>query len=555
MGEALAAPVAVANNNTESRREAAQRFLAGFMPIAPWAIATLGIVLRLLQYLHDRSLFLDEAFVATSIAQKSALELIKPLLYDQRAPVGFLLPVKAAYVALGGSDLALRLVSLLAGCCAMAIFFAVARCYVRRGAALLAAAFFALSEAQIFYSSDLKPYSLDTLVALVLLWAFAALEDRPLNFARAVGLALLGAAAIWCSFSALFVLGGSAAWFGIRALIAGRRTQIAWLMGTGLAWTVSLAALYWLQLRHFEANPGWKDCWRPDFLPHSFRLFGWLLDRFQYLTSTEVGLAYPGLALLAALLGVRTLAKQNRYRCGLLLAPLVVAVFVAAAHIYPLGGRVALYLAPPSLLLIAAGVDCLFRLRVETARWLAIGMAALLLLQPLGVASRGLRGKILSNPMFWGYRLEEVKPVMKHIREHWQPGDIVYLYSQSDVAFRYYAGRYGFQPQDGVKGIEAGLMNPQWWEVRQDLEKFRGRRRVWFLFTHVWTANGVDEQKLWLYFLDQMGRRLDEIVMPPETCNAAGFLYDLSAPPKSPSGEPEKPSDVNPQAPSSARPS
>ena len=52
---------------------------------------------------------------------------------------------------------------------------------------------------------------------------------------------------------------------------------------------------------------------------------------------------------------------------------------------------------------------------------------------------------------------------------------------------------------------------------------------MWFFFTHVWTANGVDEQKLWLYFLDQMGRRLDQFTVPVDNCDAAVYLYDLSA--------------------------
>ena len=202
MTEVPSADLDTALKTAESRREFAQRLQTAFLRIAPWAVTALGIVLRVRQYLHDRSLFLDEAFVATNIARKSPGELLKPLFYDQRAPAGFLLLVKGACTALGGSDLALRLVPLLAGCGAMAIFFAVARRFVQRGAALLATVFFAFSEAQIFYASDLKQYSLDTFAVLGLLWAFALLEDRPLNLARASGLALLGAAAIWCSFPA-----------------------------------------------------------------------------------------------------------------------------------------------------------------------------------------------------------------------------------------------------------------------------------------------------------------------------------------------------------------
>ena len=199
-------------------------------------------------------------------------------------------------------------------------------------------------------------------------------------------------------------------------------------------------------------------------MPHRLYILPWVFDKLKYLASSGVGLEYPGLALLAALLGVRAIGQQNGYRCGLLLAPLLAAMAVSALRIYPLGSRLALYLAPPTLLLIVAGIDSLFRLRVDTVRWLAVAMVVVLLVQPLNVASRGLKGKTLSNPMFWNYRFEEAKPVMKYIREHWQSGDLVYMYNQSDVAFQHYADQFGFEPQDAVKGMEAGMVDPQWSE-------------------------------------------------------------------------------------------
>jgi hypothetical protein len=40
----------------------------------------------------------------------------------------------------------------------------------------------------------------------------------------------------------------------------------------------------------------------------------------------------------------------------------------------------------------------------------------------------------------------------------------------------------------------------------------RGRNRVWILFSHVrYNGNGVDEETLILEYLDQIGRRLDQL--------------------------------------------
>jgi hypothetical protein len=57
----------------------------------PWLIIGLGIVLRLTQYVFNRSLWYDEANLALNIIDRSVLELFQPLDHDQGAPIGFLL--------------------------------------------------------------------------------------------------------------------------------------------------------------------------------------------------------------------------------------------------------------------------------------------------------------------------------------------------------------------------------------------------------------------------------------------------------------------------------
>jgi hypothetical protein len=48
-------------------------------------------------------------------------------------------------------------------------------------------------------------------------------------------------------------------------------------------------------------------------------------------------------------------------------------------------------------------------------------------------------------------------------------------------------------------------------------------RRVWVVFSHVWLAEGVDEQRLFLMKLDGMGTRLDA----KRAAGASAYLYDL----------------------------
>ena len=52
-----------------------------------WIIIGLGIFLRLFQYLHNRSLWLDEASLALNLIEKTFSELLQPLDYGQMARV------------------------------------------------------------------------------------------------------------------------------------------------------------------------------------------------------------------------------------------------------------------------------------------------------------------------------------------------------------------------------------------------------------------------------------------------------------------------------------
>ncbi|HAE59165.1 MAG TPA: hypothetical protein DCG54_06560, partial [Anaerolineae bacterium] len=87
----------------------------------------MGLVLRLRQYLSGRSLWLDEAMLALNIVERDFWGLLKPLDYDQGAPLGFLLLEKLTISLLGNGELTLRLPSVIAGCLALVFFYLLLR--------------------------------------------------------------------------------------------------------------------------------------------------------------------------------------------------------------------------------------------------------------------------------------------------------------------------------------------------------------------------------------------------------------------------------------------
>ena len=151
---------------------------------AAGALIAVGIVLRLVRFLHYRSLWLDEATLALNIMSRSYSQLVRSLDFAQGAPAGFLALEKLSISMFGDSERAFRLVPLLAGIASLFVFWRVAQRFLDPYAALLALAFFSFMECFVYYGAETRPYELDVLATLVLLLLFdRVLESRQASVA------------------------------------------------------------------------------------------------------------------------------------------------------------------------------------------------------------------------------------------------------------------------------------------------------------------------------------------------------------------------------------
>jgi predicted membrane-bound mannosyltransferase len=133
-----------------------------------WTAAVLGCLLRIVQYRLDRSLWMDEAYVSLNILHRSFAGLCRALDYHQGAPIGFLLLEKSAVRLWGGGEYVLRLFPLLAGIASVLLFYRLASKALPARAVPVAVGLFAISPSLIYYSSEVKQYSSDVAIALLL---------------------------------------------------------------------------------------------------------------------------------------------------------------------------------------------------------------------------------------------------------------------------------------------------------------------------------------------------------------------------------------------------
>ena len=111
-----------------------------------WLIIGFGVTVRCVQYLAHRSLWLDEVSLALNIVPRTFPQLLKPLDYEQGAPLGFLMVEKTIVHMFGSSEYALRFFPLLSGIVSLFIFYAMVKLLLTPEASIIALVLFSFSD-------------------------------------------------------------------------------------------------------------------------------------------------------------------------------------------------------------------------------------------------------------------------------------------------------------------------------------------------------------------------------------------------------------------------
>jgi hypothetical protein len=478
-----------------------------------WICIAVGAVLRVVQYAHNRSLWFDESLLALNILHRPFGQLLQALDYNQGAPLGFLFLQKLVTIFFGGSELALRATPVAAGLASLFLFWRVVRLCVAPKAAALAMALFALSGPLVYYSSEVKQYSFDVAVGLGLLWAVLACKKSAFSTRNLVALSFLGAAAIWFSHPASFVLVGTGVVLIVEAVAARDWPRLQRLAGPMAGWALSFAVCYVVSLRGLSRNHALLDYWQGYFFPSplwSWNTAVWFLARcFAIVGELTDIVPILGAALIVA--GCGALWRNRRDILFLLTAPVLVTALAAALHKYPFGGRLLLFCCPVFLLLLTEGVMWCAEKLSRFLPVVAPVVIALVLAQPVVTAASRL-----IHPTV----IEDIRPAIAYIRSHQRPGDVLYVYHFARFQFQYYAERQGLSLENVRIGNDCASDTNCY---LAELDQLRGTPHVWILFSHIWTGNGVNEEELFVNHLDSMGTRLDEY----RAMQARAYLYDL----------------------------
>ncbi|NNK47708.1 MAG: hypothetical protein HKP01_02410, partial [Gemmatimonadetes bacterium] len=309
----------------------------------------------------------DEGMLAVNFHDRTFLGLLDPLDYGQVAPPGFLWLELGAAKLLGFTEPVLRLVPFLAGVGAVLLFWRLSRKLLDDRSALMAMAVFAASFYPTRYAAEVKPYSLDLLLALAIVLAAWAVYERPAVARRWAALAALASVCSWLSYPSIFVSGGACLWLLTAESGPGGGRRWGRILAVGLLIVASFMAMYALAGGGQRAAAP-ASYWAAGFPPLSepWKIPLWALD-----VHTGMMLAYPNgghsggstVSFLLAVAGGVVLWRRRRPVLLLLLSPLPLMFVAAALQKYPYGAsaRVAQHIAPAACLLIGAGIVCALR--------------------------------------------------------------------------------------------------------------------------------------------------------------------------------------------------
>jgi hypothetical protein len=391
----------------------------------PLVAVGLGTLVRVVAFLHRRSLWLDEAMVAHNVAHRGYGALAKPLTLHQGAPLGWLWAQRTAFLLFGENEYAWRIVPLLCGVGTLLATWVVARRLLPRRFVVVPVVLVAVNTALLDYSTEGKQYATDALVATGLLALTLPLLERITARRLAVWTAA-GVVAVWCSHPAMFFVAAYATAVGVAALL--RRDGRGLLLAAAGSAAVAASFLvdYLAILRHTDDDPVLIEYWRVRGFPPPGRSAWWAgqaLTRFfetpAGLTPVKYGVVMVGAGLVAYGLRRPALALALALPCAALLA-------ASELRKYPFAGRMTLGLTPLAAL-AASGL--------LAARWKAVraaGLAGLLVLTAGPAATAADR---LVHPR----DQQVVRAALEHVRARLGPGDRVVVLGHGYPEFAYYA--------------------------------------------------------------------------------------------------------------------
>ncbi len=482
-----------------------------------WLILLSGVIVRLRQYLYNRSLWLDEASLALNIIERDYSGFFKPLAYGQAAPPFFMVLTEfVTDIFNSNSEFFLRLVPLICGLLSLFLFYILAKKFLNRGIPL-ALILMSFSKYTIYYSTEFKQYASDMLATIIILLISYYTYRVNFNKKGCALLAVIGMLIPWFSHTSVFMLAGSGITLFLLVIFnndKGRNVRVIRIIVVGLIWLFSFLIYYIFLIReaasqHFYSY--WAEFFAP-FPPLSLSDWKWYYEIVMKTIQNPLGFEYAKwLIFFTMVIGIFSLWKnKDKIYILLLLTPIIILLVASMLNIYPFSTRLILFIVPIMYLLITEGLYFIVKFFAKNkAVILSILLILIILISPLRFSSR-----VLFNPL----QREESRPVINYLNKNYNQSDNIYLSYGAVRAFAYY-NEINKMNYNNIKIISKNdfIINSEGYE--RLVKVIKEKERVWFLFSHIQQK----KKDMFIEKLDILGQRIDSY----QKQGAVVYLYSF----------------------------
>lgn len=472
----------------------------------------------------DRSLWVDEAWVANSAAAPTLQGVFHYDSWLQTSPPLFLLLVRFAIQCFGLANVSLRTVPWLMSILAAICIALLARSILSRRFAVLAWVLVILSPTVIVFSCTLKQYSSEIAATGMILLAAVYYLRTPdsRRFGLLTGTAVI---ALLAAYSTAFLIPGVVA----AVALSSRRRALLLALATGITGLIEFFLLIVP-----NNSPSLWDYWSGGLEArlHTHPVIASAVVWFRQLPIPEQALErtnIAGWAALGVLVGPAVIAglavsiqRLRRRRPELFVRQLILAapclLFVAANGLagYPLTFRTSLFALPCVVLLIALSWQVSAGLAIVKLRrpWLRRTVSSSVIWAVILAIAAGIgRSSLRIEPE------EDAAAAVDYVRQNSDPADLIWVHASCSETFKLYARMQGWQNPPVRHGMTGWACCPRGLPpsrgasteaaVRADMANGpRLPSGVWLMYTNRsahWDFAGLDEPRVMKQVLREQG--------------------------------------------------
>ncbi|MDN3585390.1 hypothetical protein QWY86_01825 [Pedobacter aquatilis] len=460
---------------------------------------------------------MDEIYLSSGLVKMNFGELLtEPLFYQQKAPLGFILLVKASLNIFGNNEYSLRLIPLIFGCLSIFLFVPVAKYFLNGLLSVMAIGILCFAPALIYHSVEIKQYSTEMFSTILCLYLYIKYEHNKTAWHLFLW-GLSGTIILWFSYSSIFVLGGLGLGLTVNYLLK-MKWKIALIRLIPFSmWFLSFSINYIL-FTHKHAESEWIAYWFRSYQnfmpmpPKSIADFKWFVINLYRMLDYPLGLLWnffpnnknqilnilfkmPFLPVLAFLLGIYSVLKE-KINIPVLIVPVVLMFIASGLELYPLTERFWVFISPIFIIFIAKGLNFSV-IKSKT------GMLILFGLLIIGPIMQTLL-TIIQPEKFYLHKKSFQREVLLHVNKDFKKGDAVYVYWNNLPGYKLYKDMYQLK-YEAVEGQdfrnESKNFTDYYKNLQRDFKKFSNNKRVWLIFNKQFVTDIGDkiDEPFWYY--------------------------------------------------------